>query len=243
MRVCGIDGGGLRNAIPRESVAEVVVSNDKDAAFKNFIVEETDAIRFEYKTTDPNLQIELISIEVPASVLLQDFQGKLLRAIYACPNGIHRMSPDIKDLVQTSNNLARVLIKDGQFTIQCLTRSSVDSEKMDHARAIQSALELAGAKVAFSGSYPGWAPKPEMSIVKLMSNLYEEMFHSKPLVDACHAGLECGIIGAHYPNMEMISFGPNILGAHSPDERVQISSVQKFWSYLMEILKRIPEAA
>ena len=148
--------------------------------------------------------------------------------------------PDIEDLVQTSNNVARVLAEDGKYQVQCLTRGSVDSEKMDMASAIKATFELIDADVVLTGEYPGWAPKPEAPIVKLMSTLYEEMFGEKAPILACHAGLECGILGANYPDMQMISFGPNIRGAHSPDEKVQISSVQKYWGYLMETLKRIP---
>ena len=150
------------------------------------------------------------------------------------------MSPEIKDLVQTSNNVARVIIKDGEYSIQCLTRSSVDSEKADLAFSIQSAFELSGAEIVYGGSYPGWAPMPDAAIVKILGDLYKEMYDDEAQVMACHAGLECGIIGTNYPDMEMISFGPNIRGAHSPDEKVQISSVQKYWKFLMETLKRIP---
>jgi dipeptidase D len=150
------------------------------------------------------------------------------------------MSPDIPGLVQTSNNVARVLIADGNYSIQCLTRSSVDSEKMDLANSIKSSFELSGAKVTFGGAYPGWTPNPTAGIVKIMSDLYKKKFKSEPLVNACHAGLECGIIGAHYHDMEMISFGPNIHGAHSPDEKVQISSVNKYWGFLLDTLKAIP---
>jgi dipeptidase D len=177
---------------------------------------------------------------VPSSVLPADFQKALLSALYACPNGIYRMSPDIKDLVQTSNNLARVLVKDGEYKVLCLTRSSVDSEKMDEAEAIRAVFELVGADVSLSGAYPGWTPKPTSSLVELMSSLYTEMFGGKAHVNACHAGLECGILGKHLPNTDMISFGPNIRHAHSPDECVQISSVKKFWSFLCTTLEEIP---
>lgn len=242
IRISSIDGGSLRNAIPRESKALCTVSKAKESAFKAFIEQEGAVLKTEYSTTDPNLQVTLVDVEGSAQVMAQDFQDKLLRVIYALPNGIHRMSPDVEDLVQTSNNLARVLVKEGQYSIQCLTRSAVDTEKMDLARAIQATMELAGAEVAFGGAYPGWAPKPESAIVQLMSALYRELYQGEPHLYACHAGLECGIVGANYPQMEMISFGPNITGAHSPDERVQISSVQKFWGYLLETLKRIPKA-
>ncbi|MBD1395652.1 aminoacyl-histidine dipeptidase [Pontibacter sp. JH31] len=243
LRIGSIDGGGLRNAIPRESVSAVAIPAGQAADFEKFVQELTAILKNEHATTDPNLAVELEQTDAPSQVLPLDFQATLLRALYACPNGIYRMSPDIEHLVQTSNNVARVLVQDGSMTIQCLTRSSVDSEKMDLAAAIQSALELAGASVSLSGVYPGWMPKPGAGIVKLMSDLYREKYNGEAHVNACHAGLECGIIGANYPEMEMISFGPNIRGAHSPDEKVQISSVQKYWDFLLDTLKRIPAKA
>ncbi len=239
LRISMIDGGGLRNAIPRESFAVVAVTNERCAAFEQYIKDQTLILQAEYATTDPNLMITLEKTDKPNKVMPLSKQEGLIRAIYACPNGIYRMSPDIKDLVQTSNNLARVLVKDGEINILCLTRGSVDSEKMDLAQAIKSAFELVGLTVVFDGGYPGWTPKPNAGIVKLMSDLYAEMFGEKAKVSACHAGLECGILGTNYPEIEMISFGPNIRGAHSPDEKVQISSVQKYWGFLLETLKRI----
>ena len=243
LRISSIDGGSLRNAIPRESFAIVSVTETEEADFKKFVDAQFEILKTEYRTTDPNITVSLELVEASGKVLAAEFQKKLLRALYACPNGIYRMSPDISGLVQTSNNLARVLVNEGSYSIQCLTRSSVDSEKMDLAQAIQSAFELAGASVDFKGSYPGWMPRPDAGIVKLMADLYREMYQDEPHVNACHAGLECGIVGANYPKMEMISFGPNITGAHSPDEKVQISSVQKYWNFLLETLKRIPEVA
>jgi dipeptidase D len=168
-------------------------------------------------------------------------QQPLLKALRAAHNGVYRMSPDIEDLVETSNNLARVLIENGQIHIGCLTRSSVDSSKMDLAQTLKATFELAGCAVEFSGDYPGWTPNMKASILKVLKDLYVQLNGSEPHVAACHAGLECGILGTHYPNMEMISFGPNIKGAHSPDERAQISSVQKFWVFLKAILAVIPE--
>ncbi len=242
MRVASIDGGGLRNAIPRESFAEIVLPESNVADFKKHIETALAELKSEYHTTDSGLTIELSQIETPSGVLTIDFQERLIASIYACPNGIYRMSPDIPDLVQTSNNLARVLVKDGKLKILCLTRSSVDTEKMDLARAIEANFSGLDAEVEFAGSYPGWTPLPESAIVSMMSDLYRELFDGEPNVAACHAGLECGILGTNYPEMEMISFGPNIRGAHSPDEKVQISSVQKFWNYTLEALKRIPSA-
>ena len=239
LRVAEIDGGGLRNAIPRESFAVVVVPNNNAEAFETHIASLNPVLKNEYNTTDPDLEIGLEKTEMPPKVMPEADQKRLIRSIYACPNGIYRMSPDIEDLVQTSNNLARVLAKDGEVKIQCLTRGSVDSEKMDLAQSIQSTFELFGGDVVFEGGYPGWAPKPDAGIVKLMSSLYTELFKEDAEVAACHAGLECGILGTNYPEIEMISFGPNIRGAHSPDEKVQISSVQKFWGFLLETLKRV----
>lgn len=239
--VHSIDGGGLRNAIPRESFARVAVPVNEVTDFEHFIAEYEKILKAEYAVTDPNVHIEAEGIEPLTTVIASNFQKQLLRAIYTCPVGIYRMSPDIEGLVQTSNNLARVSVKDGYYSIQCLTRSSVESEKRDEAEALRCAFELIGAKVEFGGSYPGWAPRPDAEIVRLMSDLYRQRFGEEAHVMACHAGLECGILGTNYPKMEMISFGPNIKGAHSPDEKVQISSVQKFWGLLLETLKRIPK--
>lgn len=239
--VAQIDGGGLRNAIPRESFAHIAINEKLQAAFELKMEELAKTIKAENAATDPNLEIKAAKADVPDKVIEPSAQYKLLRAIYGCHNGIYRMSPDIADLVQTSNNLARVELNDGKLEVQCLTRSSNDTEKLDLANAIQSCFELAEAHVKRSGDYPGWQPAPKSDIVNVMDEAYEELFNDKANVMACHAGLECGIIGSHYPNMEMISFGPNIRGAHSPDETVQISSVQKSWKLLLETLKRIPD--
>ncbi len=240
--VSEIDGGSLRNAIPRESFAVAVVPENNAAAFESLVAEEAGTIIAEYGTTDVDAEIGCAKADNPGTVLPTDVQRLLLGTIYSCPNGIHRMSPDIDDLVQTSNNLARVLVRDGDITICCLTRSSVNSERDDLANAITAGFQLTGGTVTQAGGYPGWQPVPGSDIVKLMSKLYEELFGEPAHVAACHAGLECGILGQNYPNMQMISFGPNIRGAHSPDECAQISSLQKYWGFLLETLKRIPTA-
>lgn len=240
IQIASIDGGGLRNAIPRESISLIAFDATKLDAVKNTIQSLLEVFKAEYRITDPNLTVSFEPIETPKQVLTKEFQSLLLRVIQVLPNGIYRMTPGIEGLVQTSNNVARVLVKAGEVSIQCLTRSSVDSEKMELAKSIQSAFELLGASTDLKGSYPGWTPMPDAEIVTLMSAIYEEVFASKPLVNACHAGLECGILGTNYPGMQMISFGPNIRGAHSPDEKVQISSVQKFWKYLLKTLEQIP---
>jgi dipeptidase D len=239
IEIASVDGGSLRNAIPRESVSVITVTDV--AALKTQIQAFEKTVKEEHSTTDSKLVITLKMQKLLHKYLTADFQYKLLRSIYACPYGIYRMSPDIAGLVQTSNNVARVIVKDGAYQIQCLTRSSVDSEKLDLQFAITSAFELLGAEITAAGSYPGWTPKPSSPIVKLMSDLYKERYNEEAKVSACHAGLECGILGTNYPNMQMISFGPNIRGAHSPDETVQISSVQKYWGFLLETLVRIPK--
>ncbi len=165
----------------------------------------------------------------------------MINALYAAWNGVYRMSADIPDLVETSNNIARVIVKDGAVKIACLTRSSVESSKMDFANTLKATFELAGCDVEFSGSYPGWAPNMDSAILKVMEKLYLDMNGKKPNVAACHAGLECGILGTNYPEMDMISFGPTIRGAHSPDERARISSAQKYYKFVLEILKKIPK--
>ncbi|MDP3929387.1 MAG: aminoacyl-histidine dipeptidase [Bacteroidota bacterium] len=242
LSVSSVDGGGLRNAIPRESAALISVQPNEVEKLQQITQSLLEVYQQEYRLTDPHLSLSIKEEEAVTKVLEPAFQKQLLGVIQVLPNGIFRMTPGIDGLVQTSNNVARVLVKNGQLSIQCLTRSSVDSEKMDLAAVIQSAFTLLGANTELKGGYPGWTPMPDAQIVTLMSGIYEDVFASKPLVNACHAGLECGILGTHYPGMQMISFGPNIRGAHSPDERVQISSVQKFWKFLLRTLEQIPQA-
>jgi len=186
IRISMVDGGGLRNAIPRESISEIAVEDSKLKAFDAFIDKEKSNLESEYKTTDGNFELVVEKIEVPKNVCRLDFQNRFLRGLYALPSGIYRMSPDIDGLVQTSNNLARVLLKDGAYKIMCLTRSSVNTEKEDLADAISGAMELIGADVKLSGNYPGWKPKPEAPIIKLMADIYREKFNSEPHVNACH---------------------------------------------------------
>ncbi len=236
--VSEIDGGSLRNAIPRESNAIIICDNeDAMGEIYNLVSAE---IKAEYATIEKDLQILIANTVLPKFSMNTEEQDLLLKAIYTIHNGVFRMSPDIENLVETSNNVARVIVKDGAIKIGCLTRSSVESGKMDLAYHIQSGFELACFDVELSGTYPGWKPNPDSAILKVMEGLYENMFNEKPNILACHAGLECGILGTHYPEMDMISFGPNIRGAHSPDERVSISSTQKYWKYLLSVLENIP---
>ncbi|MBA5793523.1 aminoacyl-histidine dipeptidase [Flavobacterium sp. xlx-214] len=241
LQVASINGGSLRNAIPRESVAEVIIANVYDEAFVFDMQQIVKDIKAEYATTEPNLEIIFEKKEqLPTKVMPPMAQFYLVRALYAAHNGVYKMSADFEDLVETSNNIAKVTVGNGKLQIQCLTRSSVESSKFDLANALRSAFELMGCEVEFSGSYPGWTPNPNSEILEVLSGLYEKMNGHKADVIACHAGLECGILGTNYPDMEMISFGPTIRGAHSPEERVSITSVQKYWKFVLEILKNIP---
>ena len=238
LQLVNIDGGGLRNAIPREAFATVSVMNADE--FISKVNELKAEILEEFTTIEKDLKIELEKTSSEDQAISVEDSKRIILAIKAAHNGVYRMSPDVADLVEASNNVARVELKEGQLKVLNLTRSSVESSKYDVANQLKAAYELAGMKVDFTGSYPGWKPKPGSDIVKLMENLYETNFGEKPHVVACHAGLECGIIGANYPKMDMVSFGPTIRGAHSPEERANIPSTQKFWKFLKDILSQIP---
>lgn len=240
LRISEIDGGSLRNAIPRESNAIVAIDAIHEQVFILKTQQLSNTIKTEFETIEPDLEIEISKIETPKKIMDLGVQEGVTRAIYAACNGVYRMSAHIPNLVETSNNIARVIIKNGNIKIGCLTRSSIESTKWDLVNTLRATFELTGCEVNTSGDYPGWAPNMDSPILKIMEELYEELNGEKPHVAACHAGLECGILGKNYPNMDMISFGPTIKGAHSPDERAQISSVQKYWKFVLEVLKRIP---
>ena len=239
IQLISIDGGSLRNAIPREAKAIISVKNSEGfvAKFEQLKSE----ILEEFASLEKDLVINIEKTDSSEQTVSIENSKKIIFAINAAHNGVFRMSPDVEGLVEASNNVARVELKNGEIKILNLTRSSVESTKWEVANQLKASFESNGLKTEFGGSYPGWKPKPEAEIIKVMTELYENNFGEKPLVVACHAGLECGIIGANYPNMEMVSFGPTIKGAHSPDERANIQSVQKFWKYTQEILKNIPK--
>lgn len=240
LRISEINGGSLRNAIPRESFALISVYLAKKDTFLKKINATINEIKNEFKTVDANLDVSITETSVPKKVMTTISQITLLNTIYAAHNGVYRMSNDMEGLVETSNNVARVIVKDEEITILCLTRSSVETSKFDLANTLKAAFELAGFQVTLSGSYPGWKPNVNSGILTVLTETYEKLFNSKADVVACHAGLECGILGTNYPDMDMISFGPTIQGAHSPDERANIKSAQKFWKYLLTILENIP---
>ena len=232
-----IDGGSLRNAIPRESVAKIVVDS-KD--FLNQLDSLAAEIKSEFFKSEPDLIIEVNNIDSITHGISKIDSNEVVSAIYSVFNGVYKMSQSIDGLVETSSSLARVILNEGSFITQSLQRSSVESSKLDIAKTIGASFLNIGADVEHSGSYPGWAPNTDSEILDIMVSLYKNMFNSDPKVQACHAGLECGILNERYPGLDMISFGPTIKNPHSPDEKVHISSVQKFWSLFVEVLKVIP---
>ena len=241
LRVSELHGGGLRNAIPRESEAFVTVDKEDTNFFVQQMLMWIDEIKKEYASLEPNMDISISEAEISGKLMKVEDQMEIIKAIASAHNGVYRMSPEIEGLVEASNNIANVVVANGKAKIKCLTRSSVESTKSDLAHSLQASFELAKFKVKQSGEYPGWAPNPDSVILKVLDEIYQKQHGEKANIAACHAGLECGIIGNHYPEMDMISFGPTIRGAHSPDERASISSTQKFWDFTLEVLKNIPK--
>ncbi|MBC8768039.1 aminoacyl-histidine dipeptidase [Arenibacter sp. BSSL-BM3] len=241
LRVSEINGGGLRNAIPRESTALVVVNASESNKFNAMFQDWVQGLKKDFATIEPNLSIVATPSETSESLMEAQDQQALLKAIKNAHNGVYAMSEAMEDLVETSNNIARVVVKNGTVKIACLTRSSVEAGKMELANSLKGNFETAGYQVTLSGDYPGWDPNPDSDILKLLQSKYVELFKEQPNVVACHAGLECGILGQNYPDVDMISFGPTIKGAHSPDERASISSLQKFWKFTLKILEEIPK--
>ncbi|HLO91921.1 MAG TPA: aminoacyl-histidine dipeptidase [Lentimicrobium sp.] len=240
LKVSYLEAGNMRNAIPREGYAIVTVPRGEKDKYVKCINELSEAIKSELSATEPNLTISVAETQMPAYVIDTDTQNRILRAIYACPNGVIRMSDAMEGLVETSTNTSIINTTDDSVVIRCLLRSSVNSAKSDLAIMMGSVFELAGAEVEFEGEYPGWKPNPDSPILKAMQEVYNNRFGKIPEIKAIHAGLECGLLGAVYPNWDMISFGPTIRSPHSPDERVNVPSVEKFWIYLTETLKNIP---
>ncbi|MAU30991.1 MAG: cytosol nonspecific dipeptidase [Flavobacteriaceae bacterium] len=241
VKISSVDGGGLRNAIPRES--SVIISFDEDNlnSFKKIIKNTSQILVDEFKETDDNINLEFELLENRFQTLCTIESEELINAINECPNGVFEMSENIDGLVETSNNLANIKLIEGKLKIQCLTRSSSENSKDKLSKIISKIFENIGCDCKFSGGYPGWEPNLNSVTLKEVKHSYVKLFSSEPKVNVIHAGLECGIIGSHYPEMDMISFGPTILGAHSPDEKASISSTQKFWRFFREILSNIPE--
>lgn len=241
LRLASIDGGSLRNAIPRESFAYVVVEADKAAEFEAQIPKCEAVYKAELEKTEPFMTFTCEAAALPQNLIDEATQKALINAVYACPNGVIRMSDSMEGLVETSINLAIVKSNGKKITVLSLIRSSVDSAKNDLENMVESVFQLAGAKFWIDGQYPGWKPNVDSPILKTMSSIYNNKYGVIPKVTAIHAGLECGLLGGAYPNWDMISFGPTIRFPHSPDEKVNIESVQKFWDFTLETLKMTPK--
>lgn len=242
IKVASFNAGNLRNAIAREGEAIVAIPAAKAGEFEAFVVKYNDTVRAEYNITEPGLSVEAPIAENPQKVMSDDTQMNLLNSLYACPHGVIAMSQSIANFVETSTNLAAIRTRKDHIEITTSQRSSVESEKYDVANMVASVFNLAGGKSVHGEGYPGWTPNPNSEILEISKIAYEKLFGKSPKVLAIHAGLECGLIGEKYPKMDMISYGPTIKGAHSPDERLNIDTVQKFWDLSIEILKNVPKA-
>ena len=240
IRVSTISGGSLRNAIPRESFAVIVLPAANETKLQAAIKEAEGIYKAELNAKEPTLQVIAEATEIPAFVIDTCTQFRLTNAVLACPNGTVRMIDSMPDTVETSNNLAIVQSKDGKIVINTLLRSSVETAKDALAQAIQAVFELAKAdKILFNGAYPGWKPNPDSAILKEMQEIYEQLYGKKPAIMAVHAGLECGILAGKMPGVDMISFGPTLESVHTPDECMDVASVERTWEYLLEILKEM----
>jgi len=241
IRLSKFDGGNLHNAIPREAFATLTVPSKYEKDFvelvKHFIAE----LKTEFSIKEPDLEILLDQVEKPDFIIDKKTQNDLLNAIYACPHGVMAMSPDMPGLVETSTNLASVKMTSNEIIVNTSQRSSFESSKKDIANMVASVFHLASAKVKHGDGYPGWTPNMDSEILEITRNAYNDLFKTEPKVLTIHAGLECGLIGEKYPGMDMISYGPTIKGAHSPDESLEIDTVPKFWELTLEILKNIPK--
>lgn len=238
--LASVDGGGLRNAIPREAEAVVLIPATKHAALAEAVAAYEKTVAAEFAGIEDSIAVRLEACEAPKTIIPADAATRLIRAVVGCPDGVVRMSTAMPGLVQTSTNLARAVSDGTTIRLQCLLRSSVRSEKEALGEAIAAVFALAGAATELTGSYDGWNPDMSSPILKAMTASYEQLYGRRPAVTAIHAGLECGIIGGKYPGLDMISFGPTICYPHSPDEKVEIASVAKFYDFLLRTLANAP---
>lgn len=241
LHVASVDGGGLRNAIPREAEATVLVPAAEFDGLCATVAAYEKTVQTEYAGVEEGISIRVEACDKPAGMLPRETSRALILAVTACPDGVARMSTSMPGLVETSTNLARVVTDGRHIRLQCLLRSSVASAKQALGEAIAALFTLAGAQTELTGAYDGWNPDLSSPILAAMTASYERRFGQRPAITAIHAGLECGIIGSHYPGLDMISFGPTISYPHSPDEKVEIASVAKFYEFLVDTLAHAPK--
>ncbi len=242
-RLASVEGGNMRNAIPREAHAVLTIPADTLGDLEILVQEYEDLFNEEYRAIENEISFTMREVELPSGLIPEEIQDDLVNAVTACPNGVFRFIPEIPDTVETSNNLSIVKSNGSEIEVACLLRSSVDSKKDELASMVESVFALAGAKVEFSGSYSGWNPNMNSAILKTMKQVYTQNFGKEPAVKVVHAGLECGIIGPKVPEMDMISFGPTIRHPHTPNEKVNIASVKRFWNFLKLTLENVPVKA
>ncbi|MDR1005403.1 MAG: aminoacyl-histidine dipeptidase [Bacteroidales bacterium] len=240
IRISAFDGGNLRNAIAREAYSDIVLNKQDAESIQQDIKKMGKDIAYEFRSTEPDMQIVITEISKPAFVIDTLTQDNLLNVLYACPHGVLAMSREIPNFVETSTNLASVKMDDTHIIVTTSQRSSVESAKEAACHRINACFSLVNADVWHGDGYPGWTPNPQSKILKIAEESYERLFGRKPVVRAIHAGLECGLIGEKYENMDMISYGPTLRGVHSPDERLEIATVDMFWRHTLDILKNIP---
>lgn len=238
IELASFDGGNLRNAIPREAHAIIGVENVSDVKAK--LDAYADEITKEYKGIEPVVKFSFEEVNTPDFCIDEATATALIRSLYSAPHGVYSMSRDLEGLVETSTNLAAVkMIEDNKIKVTTSQRSSVESRKYDIAHQVESHFQLAGAAIDHSDGYPGWAPNMDSTIMRISAEAYEELFNVKPAIKAIHAGLECGLFLAKYPNLDMVSFGPTMTGVHSPDEKLYIPTVEKFWQHLTLVLEKV----
>jgi len=239
IEIAELKGGSKRNVIPREASAIVVLEAGREKELKSLIAGYEAEIKVELGAFDPELQITVDSTERPATVIETAEAAQVVGLLASLHHGVLAMSPDVPGLVQTSTNLATIATNDGQVEISMSQRSAIEASKLAAARMVATVCGLAGFEVEHSGGYPGWKPEPNSELVQKVQAVHKEVFGEETKLVAIHAGLECGVIGEKHPGMQMVAFGPAILDAHSPNERVQISSVETFWKYLKSLLERL----
>lgn len=242
IRLAKFEGGTLRNAIPPEAIALFYINPAKSELLNQLYREFVKVVSAEYEHTDPNLKMYLKPFGGNVPVMQEQLQKRFLLALYGCPHGVYAWSKTIPDLVETSTNLAVVRMNDDDYIrVDTSQRSSRESGRADVAQMVASVFELAGARIEQSSGYPGWEPKTDSEILEITRKVYKDHFGTEPLVKAIHAGLECGLFLAKYSGLDMISFGPTIKGAHTPEEKLDIASTLKFWELLVNVLENIPE--
>lgn len=243
LQLASVNGGSLRNAIPREAHVVLTVAEDKVTLLQQQLADYQQVLQLELAAVEPAISLSLTSVATPAKVMQKSAQQQLINLLNVCPNGVMRMSDEIAGVTETSLNLGVIETTDNSVQVLCLIRSLIDSGREQVQSMLSSLAELAGATVKFSGAYPGWKPNPDSAVMAIVNQTYQDIYHKEPVVMVIHAGLECGLFKKPYPDMDMVSIGPTIRYPHGPDEMVNIKTVGQYWQLLLAVLERIPAKA